>query len=71
RIGVATAALYPSVSIGASAGSVGVAADLFSSTTNRWSFGPLISWSFPVNGQRARVRECAARRGFGLAHARP
>lgn len=56
RIGVATAALYPSVSIGASAGSVGVAADLFSSTTNRWSFGPLISWSFPVNGQRARAR---------------
>ena len=60
RIGVATAALYPSISIGASAGSVGVAADLFSSTTNRWSFGPLISWSFPVNGQRARVREAEA-----------
>ncbi|MBR8512745.1 efflux transporter outer membrane subunit [Burkholderia cenocepacia] len=68
RIGVATAALYPSVSIGASAGSVGVAADLFSSTTNRWSFGPLISWSFPVNGQRARVREAEAATGGALAH---
>ena len=68
RIGVATAALYPSISIGASAGSVGVAADLFSSTTNRWSFGPLISWSFPVNGQRARVREAEATTGGALAH---
>ncbi|CAG9258637.1 Outer membrane protein [Burkholderia diffusa] len=68
RIGVATAALYPSISIGASAGSVGVAADLFSSTTNRWSFGPLISWSFPVNGQRARVREAEAATGGALAH---
>ena len=68
RIGVATAALYPSVSIGASAGSVGVAADLFSSTTNRWSFGPLISWSFPVTGQRARVREAEAATGGALAH---
>ncbi|HDR9469967.1 efflux transporter outer membrane subunit [Burkholderia multivorans] len=68
RIGVATAALYPSISIGASAGSVGVAADLFSSTTNRWSFGPLISWTFPVNGQRARVREAEAATGGALAH---
>ncbi|MBY4804564.1 efflux transporter outer membrane subunit [Burkholderia cepacia] len=68
RIGVATAALYPSISIGASAGSVGVAADLFSSNTNRWSFGPLISWSFPVNGQRARVREAEAATGGALAH---
>ncbi|WP_455730976.1 TolC family protein, partial [Burkholderia stabilis] len=62
-----TAALYPSISIGASAGSVGVAADLFSSNTNRWSFGPLISWSFPVNGQRARVREAEAATGGALA----
>ena len=40
---------------------VGVAADLFSSTTNRWSFGPLISWSFPVNGQRVREAEATRR----------
>ncbi|MFP3710385.1 TolC family protein, partial [Paraburkholderia sp. SIMBA_009] len=55
-------------SIGLSAGSVGVAADLFSSTTNRWSFGPLISWAFPINGQRARVREAEAATGGALAH---
>ncbi|MGU7774459.1 efflux transporter outer membrane subunit [Burkholderia sp. MR1-5-21] len=68
RIGVATGALYPSVSIGASAGTTGVAADLFSPATNRWSFGPLISWTFPINGQRARVREAEAATGGALAH---
>ena len=68
RIGVATGALYPSISIGASAGTTGLAADLFSPTTNRWSFGPLISWTFPVNGQRARVREAEAATAGALAH---
>jgi NodT family efflux transporter outer membrane factor (OMF) lipoprotein len=68
RIGVATAALYPSVSIGASAGSVGVAADLFGASTNRWAFGPLISWTFPINGQRARVAEAQASTAGALAH---
>lgn len=68
RIGVATAALYPSISIGAGAGSLGIAGDLFSPETNRWSFGPLISWSFPINGQRARVREAEAATGGALAH---
>ncbi|MFP3555337.1 efflux transporter outer membrane subunit [Paraburkholderia sp. SIMBA_049] len=68
RIGVATAALYPTVSIGASAGSVGVVDDLFGPTTNRWAFGPLISWTFPINGQRARVHEAEAATGGALAH---
>ncbi|WP_343658058.1 TolC family protein, partial [Paraburkholderia caribensis] len=67
RIGVATAALYPTVSIGASAGSVGVVEDLFGPTTNRWAFGPLISWTFPINGQRARVHEAEAATGGALA----
>jgi len=68
RIGVATAALYPSISLGASAGSVGVAADLFQPDTNRWSIGPLISWSFPINGQRQRVSEAQASTRGALAH---
>jgi NodT family efflux transporter outer membrane factor (OMF) lipoprotein len=67
RIGVATAALYPSVSIGASAGSVGIAEDLFGANTNRWAFGPLISWSFPINGQRARVHQAEASTSGALA----
>jgi len=68
RIGVATAALYPSVSIGASAGSLGLAGDLFSPDTNHWSIGPLISWSFPINGQRERVSEAQAATRGALAH---
>ncbi len=68
RIGVATAALYPSVSFGASVGSVGVAEDLFGGATNRWAFGPLINWNFPINGQRARVRQAEAASGGALAH---
>ena len=68
RIGVAVGALYPSVTIGASAGSTGVLGDLFGEATNRWAFGPLISWTFPANGQRARVQEAEAATGGALAH---
>jgi NodT family efflux transporter outer membrane factor (OMF) lipoprotein len=68
KIGVATAALYPSVSFGASVGSVGIAEDLLGATTNRWAFGPLINWSFPINGQRARVRQAEAATSGALAH---
>ena len=59
RIGVATAALYPSVtilgSIGLGAGGVG---DLGKDKSFSWSLGPLISWNFPFNGAaRARVKQ--------------
>jgi outer membrane protein TolC len=57
RIGVATGALFPTVSIGASAGLTGVLEDLGTQPTARWGFGPLISWSFPANGQRGRIQE--------------
>ncbi|MDR0996093.1 MAG: TolC family protein, partial [Zoogloeaceae bacterium] len=64
EIGVAVADLYPSISIGLSSGSTGLARDLFETLTNRWAFGPLISWNFPLSGQRARVKEAeAATRG--------
>ena len=67
RIGVATGALYPTVSIGASAGLTGVLEDLGTSPTARWCFGPLISWTFPANGARGRVREAAASSQVALA----
>lgn len=57
RIGVATGALYPTISLGASTGLTGVLEDLGTSPTARWSFGPLISWTFPANGARGRVLE--------------
>jgi NodT family efflux transporter outer membrane factor (OMF) lipoprotein len=67
RIGVATAALYPSITIGASAGFTGILEDIPTQPTARWAFGPLISWTFPVNGQRDRVREAEASTSGALA----
>lgn len=67
RIGVATGALYPTISIGASAGLTGIAEDLGESRTARWNVGPLISWVFPANGERARVHEAEAASSGALA----
>jgi NodT family efflux transporter outer membrane factor (OMF) lipoprotein len=62
RIGVATAELYPSISL---LGLVNIGAprvgDLGKSKSFGFSLGPLISWNFPFNGAaRARVRESRA-----------
>ena len=56
RIGVATADLYPSVSLGASLGATSRnVSGLFDSSGFRFSVGPLISWTFP-NRQVARAQ---------------
>jgi NodT family efflux transporter outer membrane factor (OMF) lipoprotein len=67
RIGVAVAALYPSVSLGLSGGSTGILGDLFQPATNRWAAGPLISWTFPSGETRARIREANAAADAALA----
>ncbi|MCI3179082.1 RND transporter [Caulobacter sp. CCUG 60055] len=67
RIGVAVAALYPSVSLGLSAGATGLLADIGQPATQRWSFGPLISWTFPGGGERARIAEAEAGQKAALA----
>jgi NodT family efflux transporter outer membrane factor (OMF) lipoprotein len=67
RIGVAVADLYPSIGIGASAGSTGKFTDLGEAATNRWSIGSLISWNFPTSGSRARVRAASAAADAALA----
>ncbi len=69
RVGVATADLYPSISIG---GSIGTAAmstgDLFSSDSLRFGIGPLISWSFPnIAVARARIAQAEASADAALA----
>ncbi|WP_230480737.1 efflux transporter outer membrane subunit [Sphingomonas sp. Leaf21] len=69
RIGVATAALYPQVTLGASVGSVGLAERAFSSDTYKFSLGPLISWQFPNRG-RVRARIAAAQADSDAAYAR-
>lgn len=59
RVGVATAALYPSISLLGSVSLGGTAVnDLGKANSFSYSLGPLISWNFPFNGAaRARVRQ--------------
>jgi NodT family efflux transporter outer membrane factor (OMF) lipoprotein len=60
RIGVATAELYPSISLGGSIGSTGSSlGDLFGAGPLRWLAGPLLGWSFP-NQEAGRARIAAA-----------
>jgi multidrug efflux system outer membrane protein len=69
RIGVATADLYPRISLGGSVGSTGTSAsDIFGGGPFRWALGPLISWSFPNPGAaRARIGEARADAKASLA----
>jgi len=67
-IGVATGQLYPDISIGATVGTVGLLENLGRPATNRWGFGPLISWTLPTNGSRARIRAAEASSQAALAH---
>jgi len=66
-IGVATGALYPDISIGATIGSVGILDDIGKPATNRWGFGPLLNWTVPSNGSRARIHEAEASTQAALA----
>jgi len=67
-IGIATGELYPDISIGASVGTVGLLENLGQASTNRWGFGPLLTWTVPSNGSRARIREAEATTQGTLAH---
>ncbi|SFR81803.1 efflux transporter outer membrane subunit [Sphingomonas jatrophae] len=66
RIGVATAALYPTISLGGSIGSTSTSlGDMFTGGPFRWLLGPLLSWAFPnQEANRARIAQAdAAARG--------
>ena len=67
-IGIATGELYPDISIGATVGTVGILENLGKPATNRWGFGPLLTWTVPSNGSRARIREAEAATQGTLAH---
>lgn len=67
RIGVATAALYPRVGIGLSAGSIGFLKDLGTAPANTWSIAGLIHWTIPGKGEHARVRAANAEAEAALA----
>jgi multidrug efflux system outer membrane protein len=69
RIGVATADLYPKVTLKGLFG--GVSSQLNELATNKglaWGLGPSISWTFPNEaGPRARVRQAKASAAAALA----
>jgi NodT family efflux transporter outer membrane factor (OMF) lipoprotein len=69
RIGVATAELYPDISLGASIGSTASSlGNLVSGDGLRFSLGPLISWSFPnTRTARARIAQAEASAAAALA----
>ncbi len=59
RIGIATADLYPRISLGGSVGSTGTGlGNLFGAGPLNWLLGPLISWT--VNPAKARARIAGA-----------
>jgi NodT family efflux transporter outer membrane factor (OMF) lipoprotein len=60
RIGVATAELYPNITLGASFGGVGFMKDFGAANTWSFSLGPLISWNLPATSS-ARVHIAQAR----------
>jgi multidrug efflux system outer membrane protein len=67
RIGVATAALYPNVSLGLGGGSTGLLAHMGQPSANHWSLSSLISWTLPGGGERARIRQAEAGADAALA----
>ena len=70
RVDVATASLYPSISLGGSVGATATdLSDLGDDGALRFSVGPLIQWSFP-NVAVARSRIAAAGAGAEAALAR-
>ncbi|WP_408588932.1 efflux transporter outer membrane subunit [Novosphingobium sp.] len=70
RIGVATAQLYPHISLGASGGSTALSGmNVLGGESTRWSVGPLISWTFP-NTAAVRAQIAAARADSAASLAR-
>lgn len=68
RIGVATGDLYPKITLGLSAASVGPATGFARGDTFSWSLGPLISWTVPNTGvAQARIAQAEAGTRAALA----
>ncbi len=68
RIGVATAELYPKITLGLSGASAGHAEGFGRKDTFAWSLGPLISWTVPNTGAaQARIAQAEAGTRAALA----
>jgi outer membrane protein, multidrug efflux system len=68
RIGVATAALYPDITLGGTVGSIGNITQLGMPSAETWAWGPMISWTLPLESEQARVDEADAASKAALAH---
>lgn len=66
-VGVAMGDLYPKVGFGASLGANGLLEDFGKPVSQQFSIGPLISWSIPGRGSRARVKVVEAGAQASLA----
>lgn len=67
RVGIAIGELYPDIRLGGSAGAAGLLEDFGHPLTRQWSLGPLVSWTLPSSGSRARIRASAAGAAAALA----
>ena len=68
RIGVATADLYPRISLGGSIGSTGTGlGNVFTSNPFTWLLGPLLNWSLNQAPARARIAGAEADSQAALA----
>lgn len=69
QIGIATADLYPDISLSASLGGAGASPTALRRKSGRtWSLGPLISWTFPNQvAARANIRQASAGADAALA----
>ena len=68
EIGVATAQLYPDITLGLGAGSLGVHSDVLTSPTDFWQVGSVLSWQANQSAARARIAGANAEAKLALAH---
>ena len=68
EIGVATAALYPDITLGISLGSLGAKSSAFTSPTNFWETGSSLTWQANQSAARARIAGANAQAKVALAH---
>jgi len=68
EIGVATAQLYPDITLGIGGGSLGVHSDVLTSPTNYWQVGSILSWQANRSAARARIDGANAEAKLALAH---
>jgi outer membrane protein, multidrug efflux system len=68
NIGVRTAQLYPDIAIGLPVGSIGAARDAYTSPTNYFGIGAVLTWQANQSAARARVQEAQASARFALAN---